>query len=201
MKSLFLDNSLSLIKRYYPDYDELKMAELKYGLEGLYLSVTKLIFIFIVSIILGIFKETLLLLIFFNILRFSGFGLHASKSYICLIVSSTMFIGGPLLAQVLNLSIISKTIIGIISIILIFIHAPADTKKRPLLNKKKRNMYKFITTINCIILVIISLIIKDTIISNLIVLGILYEVIMISPVTYKIFKLPYNNYKTYKYWY
>lgn len=199
MKSLFLDNSLSLIKRYYPDYDDLKMAELKYGLEGLYLSVTKLIFIFIVSAILGIIKETLLLLIFFNILRHTGFGLHASKSWICLITSSLLFIGGPLLARVLNLNIILKTVIGIISIILIFIHAPADTKKRPLLNKKKRNIYKFITTIDCIILVFISLFIKNNMISNLIVLGILYEVIMISPLTYKLFKLPYNNYKTYKY--
>ena len=199
MKTYFLDNSLSLIKRKYPEYDELKMAELKYGLEGIYLSFSKLFIIFTLAFILKIQKETFLLLIFFNILRTTGFGLHASKSWICLLTSTILFVGGPLVAKAVTLNITLKAIIGIISIILIYMFAPADTKKRPLLNKKKRDYYKIITTINCIILVFISIFINNNMISNLIVLGILYEVIMINPITYKMFNLSYNNYKTYKY--
>ena len=46
-------------------------------------------------------------------------------------------------------------------------------------------------------LVILSLIIKDKIISNLIVFGIWIEVIIVLPITYKLFNLSYSNYKTY----
>lgn len=198
MKKYILSNSLNLIKRYYPQYDELKLAEIKYGLEGLYLSISKLIVIFIFSLTLGIFKETILLLVFFNILRVTGFGLHASKSWICLLTSSLIFIGGPLLATNITFPFLVKLISCLMAIILIYLYAPSDTKKHPLIHKKKRNVYKFITSINCIILVIILLIINNNVISNLILIGIITEVILVLPITYNLFNLPYNNYKNYR---
>ena len=67
MKELFLNVSMANIKKYYPEYDEVKLAELKYGLEGIYLSITKFIVITSLSIILGIFFEMIIMLIVFNI--------------------------------------------------------------------------------------------------------------------------------------
>jgi len=198
MKEKFLNYALSSIHTHYPDYDEVKLAELRYGLEGFYLSVSKLIIITILAIILGIFKEMLIMLLIFNVLRTTGFGLHATKSWICLLSSSILFLLFPIIARIIIIPDTVKIILAIISIICIFLYAPADTKKRPLIKKKKRDIYKFVTTISCIVLNIIALSTKNSTLSNLIIFGIQAEVIMILPSTYKLFHLSYNNYKNYQ---
>lgn len=197
MKKRFLDVSIKFIKKHTKNYDDNKTDEIRYGLEGLYLSITKLAIIFIFAIILNIVKEMIFMLIIFNLLRSTGFGLHATKSWICLLSSALVFLTFPILSKIIILSFNIRIVLGIISIILIFLYAPSDTKKRPIIKKKNREIFKFKTTIKCILLVFLSLLIKNNVISNLIIFGIYNEVIMILPVTYKFFKLPYANYKTY----
>ena len=196
MKQKFLSFSLNLIKQN-KDVDDIKLDEIRYGLEGLYLLITKTIIIFSISIILNIFYEMLLLLLFFNILRITGYGLHASKSWICLLSSTSMFIILPFVSKVIIIPIYLKILLGIIFIILIYKNTPADTKKRPLINKEKRLKDNFITTINCIIMVYFSVFTNNQMISNLLIFGIMIEVILTSPLTYKLFNLSYNNYLTY----
>lgn len=197
MKKRFLNYSLGLIRKYRTDIDEIKLDEIRYGLEAIYLTLTKSIVIFSLAIILGIFRETILLLIFFNILRTTGFGLHASKSWICLLTSCLIFILFPFVSKLIIIPTYIKCIAGIIAIISIYNFTPADTKKRPIINKNIRQKYKFITTINCIILSYISIIINDQVIANLIIFGIYTEVIFVAPFTYKLFSLSYNNYLSY----
>lgn len=198
MKNKFLNYAINTIHINNPSYNDTKLAEIRYGLEGIYLSITKLIIIFLLAILLNILKEMIFMLIIFNILRTTGFGLHATKSWICLVSSSVIFLGGPLLAKIIIINNLLKTILSITSVILIYKYAPADTKKRPLIKEKKRNIYKFITTVNCIILNILIIFIKNNIIVNLIILGIYAEVIIILPKTYKLFNMSYGNYKNYK---
>ena len=79
MKKNFLNFAINCIKESHPDYDDIKIAEMRYSLEGFYLSFTKLIIIAAFSLILGVFKEMLIMLVIFNVLRSTGFGLHALK--------------------------------------------------------------------------------------------------------------------------
>lgn len=197
MKKRFLKWGLGLIKNNNPEISDIRLDEIRYGLEGIYLTITKTIFIFTVCYLLKIFKEMLILLIVFNILRTTGFGLHAKKSWMCWLSSTIMFVLLPLLSKNIIIPYNIKLILGIVGIILIFLYAPADTEKRPLVNKKKRTIWKIITTLNCSILVVCSLIIKDQTVSNLIIFGIYSQIILILPLTYKIFNLKYNNYKEY----
>lgn len=197
MKEKFLNYCLNNIKKNNPNLNEVKLEELQYGLEGIYLTISKSIIIFSIALILGVFKEMFLLLIFFNILRTTGFGLHASKSWICLLSSSIIFIFLPYLSRVIIIPFVYKIILGILGIFLIYMYSPSDTIKRPIISKKRRTIYKFITTINCILLVFISLYIPSNTISNLIIFGIYTEVILIVPLTYRIFNLSYNNYLNY----
>lgn len=197
MKEKFLTYCLNKIKKGDPTINEVKLEELRYGLEGIYLTITKSIVIFGLAIILGIFKEMLLLLIFFNILRTTGFGLHATKSWICLLSSAIIFIFLPFLSKILVVPFVLKIILGIIAIILVYMYSPSDTIKRPIINQKRRNRYKFITTINCILLVFCLVYIPNGVISNLLLFGIYNEIILIIPLTYKIFNLSYNNYLNY----
>ena len=198
MKKKFLEFSLNKIKEKHKEIDDIKLDEIRYGLEGLYLTLTKFIIISALAIILNVFYEMILLLIFFNILRRSGFGMHASKSSICLISSSLVFLILPYIAKYFTLSIYLKSILGIIAILLIYKNTPADTIKRPLINKRKRERFKFITTIKCIIMCFIVVIIKYEYISNLLIMAIYIEVFLTSPYMYKLFHLSYNNYLNYK---
>ncbi len=185
------------IRKKYPEYDEEKLEVIAYGLEALYITITKTIVIFGFAFILGIFKETLLIMIFYNIIRTTAFGMHAKKSWHCYVISGTLFIGMALLCKYVDINFYVKLIIYIISVITIFIYAPADTYKRPLLNAKKRKIYKIITMFNSLIYLILMIIFKDNIISNYLIMGLLDASLMIHPLTYRMFQLPYNNYKKY----
>ena len=136
-------------------------------------------------------------MIIFNILRTTGFGLHATKSWICLLSSTLIFIGIPLLSIYIKLNLYIKILIGIISIVFMFKNAPADTKKRPIVNKKRRLILKMISTILAIIFSISAIIINNGFLSNCFIFALIVENILIAPLTYKLFKLPYNNYITF----
>lgn len=197
MKEIIINKAMNHIKKK-GNYSEEKLAEIKYGLSTLYINITKTIVIFTLDYFLGIIKELLLILLFYGFLRLTGFGLHAKKSWQCWIGSLFTFLLLPFLVKVLSINIYVRLIISALSIIFIAIYAPADTEKRPLIRKKRRRIYKIICTITAIILTIYSFHIKNTLIQNAIFFSLILECIMISPLTYKIFKLKYANYKNYK---
>ncbi len=176
--------------------DPIKYEQIEYGLATIYITVTKICFILIVSLLLGILKETLIFLLLFNGIRLFAFGLHATKSYICLIASTISFIGIPYIAINLELSSYTKIIWGILMILLILKNSPADTYKRPIVSRKRRIFFKTASTIIAILYVILALY-TSNFISNSLLFSLLLENIFISPLTYKLFKLPYNNYLTY----
>lgn len=197
MKKKILNHCMEVVKNKYPEYDEDKLEIINYGLESIYLTFTKIIIIFVLAIILNIWKEVLLLLAFYNLIRVSAFGMHAKKSIHCLIISLTLFIGGVYLCRYLVIPLILKVVLSIICIILIAKYAPADTEKRPIINKKLRKKYKIISVIISGVFAISIVLLSDKSISNYLLLGMIEATIMLLPITYKIFDLPYDNYKKY----
>ncbi len=197
MKRKILKALMSNIKKNKPDLNEEQLEIIEYGLEGLYLTIIKIIIILLLAIVLDILKETVLMIIFYNVTRFFTFGLHAKTSTACLITSLLLFIGGTYLATYLQIPLIVKIILSVICLILICIYAPADTEKRPLINPKKRKRFKIQSIIISIIMGVLIIYLNDSYISNFMVIGQLEAVIMILPITYKIYGLPYNNYKSY----
>lgn len=196
MKKFIINKTLNYIKNN-TDYDDVKLKEIEYGLVGIYLTISKMIVIFTVSLLLGIFKEMIIFTLIFNIIRMPAFGLHATKSWICLISSLIIFIIIPGACIYLNINIYIKLFICLVSVILMVKNAPADTKKRPIVNKKRRLTYKILSTLISIIFSIIAILIDNNFISNCLIFSLILENLLISPLTYKLFKLPYNNYITY----
>jgi accessory gene regulator protein B len=197
MKEKFLNNSISKIKKKNPNFSEEKLEEIAYGLEAIYLTVTKIVIIFILAFILGIFKDMLIIMIFYNIIRTTAFGMHAKKSSHCLIISILFFIGGALIAKYVDIPSYIKISLSCLLFICLIKYAPADTYKRPLLNARKRKIYKIFTLINGIIYLILIVVFRDSAISNYLFLGLLEATLMIHPLIYRMFQLPYNNYKNY----
>lgn len=196
MKKFIIESCMNYIKKH-GNYTDENLKEIEYGLISIYLTVSKFIVISIISILLGIFKEMIIFTLIFNILRMPAFGLHATKSWICLISSIILFIFIPCLCIYLNLNIYLKAIICSLGIIFMNKNAPADTYKRPIISKKRRYIYKTISTLLAIIFSFASIFIKNEFISNCLIFSLILENCLISPFVYKLFKLPYNNYITY----
>lgn len=195
MKEVFLNHTINFIASNQKQLSEKEKEKLSYGLEGLYMTVTKLIIIFLIALMLGFIKEFIIALIFFNILRFPGFGFHASKSIICLISSTVLILGLPYLFTNIEVGFTTKTVLCVISVITFLICAPADTYKRPLTNRKKRIIRKICACTLAIIYSAIIICLDGTLISNLLIAALMIETILISPIMYLLFNEPYRNYK------
>ena len=196
MKKLIMNYTMNIIKKN-SDYDEEKLAVIKYGLEGLYLTITKLIVIFLLAYILNIFKEVIIFLLIYNVIRTTSFGLHATKSWICLLSSTLIFIGFPIVCKYIHLTNDFKVILGLILILFIYKNSPADTHKRPIVNPKRRMFFKYCSTFIAIMFIFCSILINDNFISNCFIFSLFVQSFMIAPSVYKLFNLPYNNYLTY----
>lgn len=196
MRSAIINSSMKLINKNCC-YDNDKLAEIKYGLEAIYILISKSIVILTCAFILGIFKEVVIFTLMYSLIRLFSFGLHATKSWICLISSLIIFITIPFICKYIDINIYIKSIISSLCILLIFKNAPADTYKRPIINKKRRDTYKFLSVIIAIIMSFISIIINNIFLANCFLFALVVQNFMISPIVYKLFKLPYNNYKNY----
>ena len=143
---------------------------------------TKTLVITIFALFLGIFREFIIFLIFYSILRAVGYGAHASSNLSCWIFSILLLIGLPYLVSIIKLNKISKIIIWIISFIAFMLFCPADTEKRPMINKLRKLKFKIIILI--IDLIYLVLIFKYESISNYIIAALLLQTFLSSPIGY-----------------
>ena len=61
MKSFFINNSIKIITNYNKNYNQEELEKLKYGLEGIYLTITKTIIIILLGILFNIITEILII--------------------------------------------------------------------------------------------------------------------------------------------
>ena len=195
MKEVFLNHTMNFIACNQKGLSEDEKEKLSYGLEGIYMTITKLIIIFLIALVLGFIKEFIITLILFNIIRFPGFGFHASKSIVCLISSTALILGLPYLFTNIEVSLNIKIILCLCSIITFIICAPSDTWKRPLTNRKKRIFRKIGACSLAIIYSVLIIMFNGKEISDLLLSALLIETVLISPIMYLLFDEPYKNYK------
>lgn len=182
----------------YLDKKGIEKVKLQYGLEILLLNIPKLILVLGISLILGVLLQTLLTLASFNILRLKAFGAHAKNASSCFVSSVIVFIP---IVYVANKIYINNTFVLVffsILSILVYMYAPADTEKRPIIGEKVRKRLKQHAVITILFLMLIAFIIPNDNLKTLIALGALIEVVTILPVTYKILKKRRNNYEHYE---
>ena len=197
MRSKIINSIMNQIK-IYNNFDDIKLQEIKYGLETVYLTIIKTIVFILLAILLKTIKGLLLFMLFYGIIRLTGFGVHAKKSIHCWISSILIFLIIPILIKYITIHNYILYIISLISITILAIYAPADTPKRPLINKKKRIIYKVLTILISIGYLITITIIKDKLIINSLFYSLLLECFLVTPLIYKLFGVSYKNYKNYK---
>ena len=197
MREKFATNGTAFILRYY-NYEGKGLDKIKYGLLTFYSFFTKTITVFVIALLLGTFWEMLVFKTFYMITRCFSYGAHATKNIYCWIITLSIYTFVPILISLVTINDITKFWIVIIALISFVLYAPSDTHKRPLINKKKRHFSKMMSLIILIFFEIIILFTNNKLFINCAALALIIQCICLYPLTYRIFKMPYNNYMTYK---
>ena len=175
------------------NYNNVKIEEIIYGVEAIYVLVTRTILFLIINIFLGTLKEFFLFLFFYSIIRSFSYGFHAKSSFVCIILSSFGFVLVPYLSKFVVFSLEFKIFFLIISLISFILWSPADTENKPIVNKALRLKLKIASII--VLLLYSIIIIKFD--SSLLLLILILQSIFISPIMYYLFNTKYRNYLSY----
>ena len=195
MKEKFIASVVNLAKRK-KEYTEEEVAIMRYALEGIYLTFTKILVITLIAALLGLFKEYIWFVLLYTPIRSVSFGWHANTTKQCWVVSILAFILIPYIFSIITINEITKIILLTFSILGFVLYSPADTKKRPIVNKKRRLMFKVASLIITLVYCCYSFK-HSNLISNLMIASLLYQSLLINPLIYKITHQEFNNYKTY----
>ncbi|HHX33541.1 MAG TPA: hypothetical protein GX713_04905 [Mollicutes bacterium] len=175
------------------NYNNVKIEEIIYGVEAIYVLVTRTILFLIINIFLGTLKEFFLFLFFYSIIRSFSYGFHAKSSFVCIILSSFGFVLVPYLSKFVVFSLEFKIFFLIISLISFILWSPADTENKPIVSKALRLKLKIASII--VLLLYSIIIIKFD--SSLLLLILILQSIFISPIMYYLFNTKYRNYLSY----
>ena len=183
----FLTNK---IRKEMPDVDDERAEVINYGLQILLGEVPKFFIMLIIAYFLGVFKMTFItLLIMIPYRMFSG-GFHLKTHIGCIISTCTFYCGVAFLSENIILNEIARysLIIAtlIFGIIMIKLYAPADTEDVPILSKKVRKQKQIMSYVCLIVGLIISAVIKNNTISNIIIFGYITQTFMITKLAYKL---------------
>ena len=186
---------IQIEKKYGNKYDETKLLEIRYGLCGVYTIFTKSVVVFLIAIILNMLNYFFIFLLFYILLRSVGYGTHAESKIQCWIFSCLLMLGLPYIFNILELGTITNIIIWAICFINFVIFCPADTVKRPMINKKRKLKFKL-----CIIvlsLIYLVLILNFSNIANYIIAAMILEAFLTNPIGYLCMgqKIRFGKYK------
>ena len=197
MKNAFVNSSLNYLIKHNACNDK-QVNIFRYTLESLYSLVTKTCVVLILAFFLKTFSITLTMLLLYSVLRGFAFGIHATKNLYCWIVTLLTYVIGSLIIKYFTWPMEIIYICYVSGFLALLLWAPADTPARPLLNKRKSLTNKIFSLGLTLIYVLCSFYLNSNNFYNIVSFILILETICICPLTYKLFKIPYNNYKTYK---
>ena len=189
------------MRKQMPDIDDEKAEVITYGIELIIGEIPKIFLLFIFSFIIGIGWYTVFAYVALIPYRASSGGFHLKTHVGCIIGSSVFYYGIVYLSKFIILNLVQKyIIIGIalvFGVIMVSLYAPADTENIPIISKKERKRKKVLSYITLVLTLIASVFIKDSIISNILIFGVIVQSFMISRLAYLLTNNKYG-YKEYQ---
>lgn len=185
------------IRQEMPDIDDEEAEVIKYGLELIIGEAPKILLLFIIAIVLKI--GWLVIFAYFTMLPYKivAGGFHLKTNIGCTIGTLSIYYGNVLISKYITWTqIYTKYIVILIafvfSMIMVSLYAPADTVNLPILTKRERKTKRILSYVFATITLLAAIIIKDNILSNILLLNVLIESICISKVAYKLTKNEYG---------
>ena len=189
------------MRKQMPDIDDEKAEIITYGIELIIGEIPKIFLLFVLSFILGIGWYTVFAYVALIPYRASSGGFHLKTHVVCIIGSSLFYYGIVYLSKFIILNLVQKyIIIGIalvFGVIMVSLYAPADTENIPIISKKERKRKKVLSYITLMLTLTASVFIKDSIISNILIFGVIVQSFMISRLAYLLTNNKYG-YKVYQ---
>ena len=185
------------IQKQMPEIDEEKAEVIKYGLELIIGEIPKILLLFIVAAVLKIGLLVIFAYITMLPYKIVAGGFHLKTNIGCTIGTFVVYFGNVLLSKYIVIGPIEVKIAIVIatfiySIIMISIYAPADTINLPILRKKERKLKKILSFVFASVTLILSLIIKNTTLSNILLFNVIIETTCITRIAYIITKNEYG---------
>lgn len=183
----FLVNKM---RKEMPEIDDERAEVIIYGLQIIVSEIPKIFITFAIAYLLGVLELTFLTLITLIPYRACSGGFHL-KTHIGCIISTTLYYAGiPLLAKNIVIQQSSEYIFAILiwifGMIMIKLYAPADTENVPILRKSERKQKQALSYLMLTMGIVLAIIIKDSVISNILLLGNLIQSVMITRLAYRL---------------
>lgn len=188
---------LNRMKKEMPDITKEKEEVIKYGLQLIIGEIPKTLLLFAVSFLLGFGWYMLFTYITIMPYKMVSGGIHLHTHLGCITVSAISYYGTILLSKFLNLDSLEKYILIALSfvfgILMISLYAPADTENLPIISKKERKTKKILSYIILTITLGIAIFLKDSTLSNILIIGTIMQSLFISRLAYKITNNKYGH--------
>lgn len=183
----FLTNK---IRKEMPEVDDERAEVINYGLQILFGEIPKIFIMFGIAYLLGVFKLSMITFLVLLPYRGASGGFHLKTHIGCIVTTTTFYCGVAFLSKYVVLDNIVRYIltilIGVFGVIMIKLYAPADTENVPIISKKIRKQKKILSYIFFIVGLVIAIILKQNIISNIILFGYFIQTCMITRLAYKL---------------
>lgn len=197
----FCEYLTNKIRKDNPEIDDERAEIIKYGLQIMVGEVPKIFIMAFIAWILGILEWTLVCFALMLPYRMYSGGFHLKTHIGCIIGTSLMYTGNAFISQQFQMDILIKLIyavfVWIFAMSMIYLYAPADTEDVPIISKKERKKRKHFSYVIVSIMIILGVIITESIISNIILLGVLLQTFSITRLAYNITN---NKYGYEEYW-
>ena len=184
------------IRREMPDIDDERAEVINYGIQIIFGEIPKIFIMLAVAFVLGIFKETLITFLVLIPYRGASGGFHAKTHIGCILSTCTMYCGVALLSKYIVITeVVKYIIIGIVwifGIIMIKLYAPADTEDVPILALKTRKKKQILSYISFSIGLLLAVVIKDNVISNILLFANFVQTLTITKLAYRLSKNKYG---------
>lgn len=190
MVEKFCNFILAKMRKRMPDITDEKAEIILYGLELILGEIPKLFLIFGLGFILGIGWYMVFTYIAILPYRTMSGGFHLHTHLGCILASSLFYYGNILISKFLVLDNLQKYILIALSLIfgllMVSMYAPADTENIPIISKKERKTKKILSYITLILTLAAAAIIQDRILSNILIIGTIFQTLSITRLAYKL---------------
>lgn len=188
---------LKKMKSRIPDMTEEKAEVILYGLQLIIGEIPKMILILGISFILGFGWYMIFAYIAIAPYRTVSGGFHLHTHLGCILGTVIFYYGTVIISKYLILDDIQEYILIALSLgfglLMISMYAPADTEDVPIISKKERRTKKILSYIMLIITLIVAFFVQDRILSNILIIGSIFQSVSISRIAYKITKNKYGH--------
>lgn len=185
------------IRKQMPEIDDEKAEVILYGIQLIIGEIPKIFLMFITGFILGLWWETLLA--FFLLLPYKSVtgGFHLKTHLGCILCTNLFYCGNAFLSTILrfptnNIKWIVIATIALFAIAMIAKYAPADTENVPILTKKERMTKKILSYMFLTINLLAAVVIPNSTISNILIIGTLIQTMSITRIAYILTKNKYG---------